>query len=48
MCAWVRVCVRVRVCVCECVCVGRESLLECFDAKIVYAQKMSPTPHLPV
>ena len=22
-------------CVCVCVCVGRESLLECFDAKIV-------------
>ena len=31
---YVRVCVCV--CVCECVCVGRESLLECFDAKIVY------------
>ena len=33
------VCVRVRVCVCECVCVGRKSLLECFDAKIVYEKK---------
>ena len=25
-------------------CVGRYFLLECFDAKIVYAQKMSPPP----
>ena len=27
-----------------CACVGRESLLECFDAKIVYAQKKVPPP----
>ena len=38
------------VCVCVCVCVWRESLLECFDVKIVYADKLCPppTPHLPV
>ena len=38
MCVCVRACVRA--CVCVCVCVGRECLLECFDAKIVYAHKM--------
>ena len=42
--ACVGTCVCVRVCVCVCVCVGRECLLECFDAKIVYAHKMSPPP----
>ena len=26
-----------------CVCVGRESLLECFDVKIVYARKICLT-----
>ena len=35
------------VCVCVCVfvneCVGRESLLECFDVKIVYARKICLT-----
>ena len=38
-------CRYVRVCMCVCVCVGRESLLKCFDAKVVYARKnVPPTP----
>ena len=47
MCVYVRACVRAcaRARMCVCVCVGRECLLECFDAKIVYVHKMSP--HLP-
>ena len=46
VCSSLRQCVCRYVRVCVCVCVGRECLLECFDAKIVYAYKMSP--HLPV
>ena len=53
VCECARVC-RVNACVGTCVCragvcgvrvrvcVGRECLLECFDAKIVYAHRMSP------
>ena len=40
-------CLSLRGCVCRymrvCVCVGRESLLECFDVKIVYARKICLT-----
>ena len=32
---------------CVRVCVCRERMLECFDAKIVYAQKMHPHPPPP-
>ena len=52
VCERVRACVRVCIgtCVRARVCVGRESLLECFDVMILYADKMPPLaiPHLPV
>ena len=48
-CTRVWVCSFLRECECRyvrvCMCVGRESLLKCFDAKVVYARKnVPPTP----